>query len=266
VSDGRSGLPRRMVSTVVATALCRTGSSGCARIGPKAVPRDRLDYAGAIGDSWKQQTLLNIVKLRYSDFPVFLDINQVIAGYEFNSSTTAGVNASSTSFDNPSPSFLTLGGSVLVQGGYKDQPTVLYTPSTGSDFITRLMTPIPPSAVLFLLQAGYAADRVMQLTLDSINGINNESRRRVGAARPADPRFVRLGTLINDMQVSGALEVRILRPKDAAETSVMIFRPGTKGVELEAKRSPRSLASIRHCQRSRSSMAAIPGEKTRSRC
>jgi hypothetical protein len=87
------------------------------------------------------------------------------------------------------------------------------------------MTPIPPSAVLFLLQAGYAADRVMNLTLDSINGINNESRRRVGAARPADPRFVRLGKLINEMQVAGALEVRILRPKDAAETSVMIRKP-----------------------------------------
>jgi hypothetical protein len=229
-------LGRQGVSAVIGIALCLPGLAGCTSIGPKAVPRDRIDYAGAIGDSWKQQTLLNIVKLRYSDFPVFLDINQVIAGYEFNSSTTAGFNASSSSFENPAPSFLTLGGSVLLQGGYKDQPTVLYTPSTGSDFITRLMTPIPPSAVLFLLQAGYAADRVMNLTLDSINGINNESRRRVGSARPADPRFVRLGKLINEMQVAGALEVRILRPKDAAETSVMIFRPGTTSPELEAKR------------------------------
>lgn len=233
---------RQRISAAIGIALCVLGLSGCASIGPKAVPRDRIDYAGAIGDSWKQQTLLNIVKLRYADFPVFLDINQVIAGYEFNSSTSAGFNASSTSYDNPAPSFLTLGGSILLQGGYKDQPTVLYTPSTGSDFITRLMTPIPPSAVLFLLQAGYAADRVLNLTLDSINGINNESRRRVGSARAADPRFVRLGKLINEMQVAGALEVRILRPKDAAETSVMIFRPGTRSAALEANR--REIAEI----------------------
>jgi hypothetical protein len=210
--------------------------TGCSSIGPKAVPRDRIDYAGAIGDSWKQQTLLNIVKLRYADFPVFLDVNQVIAGYEFNSSTTAGFNASSSSYENPAPSFLTLGGSVLLQGGYKDQPTVLYTPATGSDFITRLMTPIPPSAVLFLLQAGYAADRVLGLTLDSINGINNASRRRVGATRTADPRFLQLGTLINEMQIAGALEVRILRPKDTAETSVIVFRSEQKDPALEAKR------------------------------
>jgi hypothetical protein len=82
----------------------------------------------------------------------------------------------------------------------------------------------------------------MQLTLDSINGINNETRRRLGAARDADPRFVRLGQLINEMQISGALEVRILRAKDAAESSVMIFRPGTTSPELEAKR--REIAEI----------------------
>jgi hypothetical protein len=40
--------------------------SGCTNIGPKTVPRDRFDYNTAISDSWKEQTLQNIVKLRYS--------------------------------------------------------------------------------------------------------------------------------------------------------------------------------------------------------
>ncbi|TDQ77677.1 hypothetical protein A8950_3832 [Dongia mobilis] len=222
---------RKLAATLILAAC-----SACSNIGPEALPRDRIDYAGAIGDSWKQQTLLNIVKLRYADFPVFLDINQVVAGYEFNSSVTAGVNASATNQENPAPSFLTLGGSVLLQGGYKDQPTVIYAPATGSEFITRLMTPIPPSAVLFLLQAGYRADRVLPLTLDSVNGLNNASMRRGDGGRQPDADFIRLGELISDVQNASGLEVRILRSPDGKEATAIIFQPSRKGAELEEKR------------------------------
>ena len=49
--------------------------TACASIGPSSVTEDRIDYATSIGNSWKDQTLLNIVQLRYADLPIFLENN-----------------------------------------------------------------------------------------------------------------------------------------------------------------------------------------------
>src|SRR6516165_7358851 len=203
--------------------------AACAGIGPATVPHDRIDYGSAIGDSWKEQTLLNIVKLRYADMPIFLEVSQVIAGYQLQSAVTGSVtlgNFTANLIDR-----LTAAGTATAGSTYTDRPTVVYSPLTGVDFLKRRMTPVPPSSVLFMLQSGYAADRIMPIMLDSINGISNESNR---LRRAADPKFTRLVELLREGQLAGAIQIRIERPKDGGETSVLIFGP-SKDPQLAAK-------------------------------
>ena len=45
--------------------------SGCAAQGAKRVPADRFDYNTAIAQSTREQILLNIVRSRYLEVPVF---------------------------------------------------------------------------------------------------------------------------------------------------------------------------------------------------
>ena len=46
--------------------------SGCAVFGHRRVPPDRFNYNEALAESTRDQMLLNIVRLRYLEEPVFL--------------------------------------------------------------------------------------------------------------------------------------------------------------------------------------------------
>src|SRR6516225_8917573 len=143
--------------------------AACSSIGPGTVPHDRIDYATAIGNSWKEQTLLNLVKLRYGDMPIFLEVAQVIAGYQLQSAIGGSFTAGNFNAAIIGP--LTAAGTATAAGTYTDRPTVIYSPLTGVDFLKRLMTPVRPSSVMFLLQSGYSAARIMPIMLESINGL-----------------------------------------------------------------------------------------------
>ena len=213
----------------LAAALLACSLAACGGIGPGTVSHDRIDYGSAIGNSWKEQTLLNIVKLRYADMPIFLEVAQVIAGYQLQG--TLGTSFTAGNFNAAVIGPFTATGNAAAAGTYTDRPTVVYQPLTGVDFLKRLMTPVPPTSVLFMLQSGYSADRIMPIILDSVNGLNNESNR---LKRPADPKFTRLVELIREGQLAGAIQIRIERPKEGAESSVLIFGP-SKDPELAAR-------------------------------
>jgi hypothetical protein len=214
-----SRVATRRIFTLLATALIASAAGACASVGPNTVARDRIDYATAIGESWKQQTLLNVVKLRYGDVPIFLDIAQVIAGYQIESGVIAGFNAASDDAGGP----FAFGGSATATSKYTDRPTLIYAPLTGTDFLTKLTTPMPPRALLFVLQSGYAADIALPLTVNSVNGVSNESRR--GMSRPADPQFHRLAQLLRELQLADLFQIRIERPNTGSETNILVFPP-----------------------------------------
>ena len=191
--------------------------AGCAHLGPKTIAVDRADYSAAIAESWKQQTLLNIVKLRYMDLPVFVDVSSIVAGYSLQSGVNIGGTESSAKAIQGN--FVAAGAQAL----YTDRPTITYVPMTGDKFLHGLITPIDPKNIFFMLQSGYAADFILGLTVESLNGVRNRSVA-AGAMREADPEFIRVLQLLREVQAAGAVGMRVEVDKTKSQTAVLFFQ------------------------------------------
>jgi hypothetical protein len=211
---------RAATTLICVSALLLTG---CASIGPPAVLRDRFDYVAAISDSWKRQTLLNLLKVRYADAPVFMDITSVISAYSVQGDISVGGQI--TPLGRAGDTFTSAGAS----GQYSDKPTITYQPLSGDKFARSLMAPIPVTGILSLIQAGYPADLVLRICVNSINGLENDFGG-AGNPRAGSPKFRELMTLMRQSQAAGGAGFRTKASKDK-QSVVMFFRPSSGEVE-----------------------------------
>lgn len=200
--------------------------AGCATLGPDSIPRDRFDYSDALAQSWKRQTLLNIVKLRYLDVPVFLDVGQVVSGYTLEQAVQAGVSADL----GPDGNVLSVGSGLR----YTDRPTITYTPLTGDRFLRGLVTPLPARSVMLMLQAGYPADFTLGWSLGALSGLKNRTTS-AGRAQPAEPEFLHAVELLRDIQAAGFVSLAVRPGADGGEDSVLVFHREGRPPDVQAK-------------------------------
>ena len=225
----------RIAMLLVVVTVC---TAACMGIGPGTVNRDRFEYTTAVAESWKRQMLLNLVKLRYGDTPIFLDVGQIVAGYTVQSTLTAAATANVFGWSSaPHPTFPDASVGLGAQGSFTDRPTITYSPLAGERFARAMMTPLPPTSIMSLIQAGYPADGVFRLAVHVVNGLHNryggDLRARVG-----DPEFYELLGHLRRIQVSGLIDLRVQRvgPEEAVVLSLRQRRDPTVDAEILAAR------------------------------
>ncbi len=165
----------------IRTCLLAVGLGGCTGFGPDTMRYQQADYAAALADGGKRQTLLNIVKLRYGDVPAFVTVNQILAGYSLQGTASVGTELlTGGSFR------LSNDANVGVGGTFTNSPTVTYAPVTGADFARTFLAPMQPADLFGLLLAGGPPELVLGLGLHSIGGYDNEraSPGHSGRGRP----------------------------------------------------------------------------------
>ena len=217
-ADTWSRLPERHHLAV--GAALRLLVSGCQSVGPTVLARDRFEYSSAVADSWKRQTLLNIVKLRYLDSPIFLDVTQIVSGYQLQTTVSASGTASVDPSSVPTiGSFLNFGA----QGSFTDRPTITYVPLTGDQYIRGIVTPLRPEQVFSAILAGWPTEAILFTAVSTLNGLGNQRLAGV-SPRAADPRFLRVVRLMGSLQASSAIGFRFAEGKQPTTRTIMFFR------------------------------------------
>jgi hypothetical protein len=192
------GTAARLLTLLAALLL-----SGCAGFAGERLEQDQVGYSQALGDSAKSQTLLNIVRIRYGDSPVFLNTTQVISAYQLQRNLGASVQlfpgANASNF---------LGGSGGIQ--LQQTPTFTFQPVTGESLAQSVIRPLSPTELLPLSLSGLPVDVLFRLAVQSVNGLkNSDMLASLNQYRSGSTEFFQLLLNLRQLQMAELLGVRL---------------------------------------------------------
>lgn len=135
--------------------------------GPSAVREERPNYNREIVRSHDEQMLLNLVRLRYRDTPLFVELTSVVTSYTFDRNLSLGTRV----FGGRTADEYTAGAGMVIG----NRPTITYLPLQGEEFAMRMLTPLPLESIMLFSQTGWSIERLVMLCVQRMNDIENAS-------------------------------------------------------------------------------------------
>ena len=153
----------RSLVVVLAAALL----AGCNSIGPDAMTSGRAAYNDALAATQSEQLLHNLVRIRYLEMPVFLEVTSVNTQYEVSANANASISGV---FDSGLDKSIGSGG---VGGRIVERPTVTYAPLQGDDFVKRIMSPMSLDTLALMTRSGWRVEHVLTVCLQAMGTARN---------------------------------------------------------------------------------------------
>jgi hypothetical protein len=126
--------------------------------------------------------LLNIVRSRYLEVPVFLTVSSVLTQYEYDSSLgLSGVFQIGTGTTD------TITGDTNLR--FSERPTITYLPVEGQEFSAHLLSDIPSELIFAAAQAGWPIDVFMRIGIQRLGAAENMSFGEVPATGYIDTKM-----------------------------------------------------------------------------
>lgn len=228
MSQGYTRIRRWRVRPVAALCLsalvsASLAASGC--LGPTAVSMTRTKYNEAYRATNDEQLLLNIVRLRYADSPIFIDLPNITSQFELSG---RGNYMYGLGGDPPGLNNLGLG-----ELFYRDAPTLSYHPRGGQEIAKALLSPL--SHELFnVVNAGANMQQFLLMAVNDINDVPNATRTisMVPSAPDDNFEFRRGVELLAALEQRGAIELTIRKLEDDDTVSDPIPLQRVRGGDL----------------------------------
>ena len=172
--------------------------TSCAQLGPDLVRAGRNDYNIVLQQTEDEEVILNLVRVRYGDRPLFFDVSSVSTSFTWSQNAAA------------SGTLLEYGGTELARNNlsvrgdlqYTERPTITYTPLGGKDFVKSVLTPADLDTLILLSNSGWSIERLLRLMANRMNGLPNAPR--ASGPTPGDPptyeKFSRAAKLMRQLQ------------------------------------------------------------------
>lgn len=161
--------------------------------------------------------LLNIIRSRYADSLVFLLVDSVVSQYGWTAS--AGLNGfyQNESVGDLAPSLNTYSLGTEINGSYRENPTITYTPLGGQAYASYLLSNVGYEKFFVAAHGGWSVDVVMRVGIQRFGGVENMSFGdiRVKDQIPVDlerlesfARTIELLFVLNDREIIEVQQVQ----------------------------------------------------------
>ncbi|MFQ5720196.1 MAG: hypothetical protein ACE5IK_11675, partial [Acidobacteriota bacterium] len=164
-------------------------ATGCT-VHTTAIRRDFAQFNETIQYNQSQQMLLNLVRLKYRESPLFLKVGALSASYDFGAEAGASIGRTS--------SRTTLGASIGTS--FSMRPTITYTPLEGETYVRQVLAEVAPSTFVLLQRSGWPIATLCHILVENIDTrINNEDE-------PSYQAFITLVQVLEQAQEAGQLD------------------------------------------------------------
>ncbi len=151
---------RKSIAVVLTLSMAVLG--GCS-VAVKSIKRNFTTYNHTIHYNDSQQLLLNLVRMRYRDSPLFMKVGAVSTSYSYE---LRGGGSLGSSFGESN-------WGVTTGGAYAEKPTVTYTPIEGDTFVRHMLAEINVNSLVLLFRSGWPIETLSHVLVEKINAHEN---------------------------------------------------------------------------------------------